>query len=285
MKSFNMKTLFAVAGLATLFVAGSALAHSNAREPKEDVTFSFEGPLGTFDQAQLQRGYKVYREVCSSCHSMKLMSYRNLGEVGGPFYDKKYKTANDNAIVKQIASEYDYTEIDRDTGDEVPRKGTPSDTFKSPFKNKEAAAASNGGAAPPDLSVIAKAREGGARYIYSVLTGFETPPAGLNVPTGRFYNPYVNGALATQWTGDKHHVPEGGILAMPPPLADGKVTFDDGTKSSLNQEAADVATFLEWAGDPHATERKKAGWAAMIYLFLFGLVTYGAYRQLWKGKH
>jgi ubiquinol-cytochrome c reductase cytochrome c1 subunit len=271
-----------VAGL--MVGAGQASANSGAREP-ESPGWSFEGPFGTFDQAQLQRGYKVYREVCSACHSMHLLSFRNLGEKGGPFYSEKYKNANDNPIVKQIASEYDIPDIDPDTGDDTTRKGTPSDRFPSPFRNKEAAAASNGGAVPPDLSIITKAREGGAAYVYSILTGFEKPPVGLKVADGQHYNPYVHGSLATQWSGDPHHVPQGGVLAMAPPLEDGKVTFDDGSPNKLKDEAKDVSAFLEWAGDPHATVRKKTGVAVLLYLLLFAGLTYAAYRQLWKGKH
>ncbi|MGZ3297683.1 MAG: cytochrome c1 [Asticcacaulis sp.] len=286
--SFLTQSLKAATGLmmaATLFAGGHALAHSNAEEPK-DPGFSFEGPFGTFDQAALQRGYKVYREVCANCHSMKLLYFRNLAQKNGPFYDPKYKNPNDNPVVKQIASEFDIPDIDPDTGDDTTRKGAPSDHFPSPFKNNEAAKASNGGAIPPDLSVITKAREGGARYVYSILTGFENPPAGLKIADTQHYNPYVNGSLATQWTGDPHKVPKGGVLAMPPPLKqDGQVTYDDGTPSTIKQNAKDVATFLEWAGDPHAIERKQTGFVVIIYLLLLAGVTYLAYRQVWKGKH
>ncbi|ESQ83396.1 hypothetical protein AEAC466_14195 [Asticcacaulis sp. AC466] len=287
MSAFMTKTLKLVAGLAVAFsltVGTQAFSASQHKEP-EDHHFSFEGPFGTFDQAQLQRGYKVYREVCAACHSMHLMSFRNLGQKGGPFYDPKYKNPNDNPIVKQIASEFDVADIDPDTGDEVTRKGTTSDRFPSPFKNEEAAKASNSGAIPPDLSVITKAREGGANYVASLLAGFAPPPAGLKIADTQHYNPYVHGSLATQWSGDPHKVPEGGVLAMPPPLVDDKVTYDDGTKATLRQESADVAAFLEWASDPHATERKQMGFAVILFLLLMAGVTYAAYRQVWRGKH
>ena len=279
--------LFSGAVLAAGLLAGSqAMAAEHFKEPEAPKEgFSFEGPFGTFDQAQLQRGYKVYREVCSSCHSMKLMSFRNLGQKGGPFYDPKYKNPNDNPIVKQIASEYDIATIDPDTGDDTTRKGTPSDTFPAPFKNEEAAKASNSGIAPPDLSVMTKAREGGAAYVYCVMTSFRPAPVGLNIADTQHYNPCVHGSLATQWKGDPHKVPEGGVLAMPPPLTDGRVTFDDGRASTLSNEAADVSAFLEWASDPHAVERKQLGFAVIIYLLLLAGVTYFAYRQVWKGKH
>lgn len=288
MSNLMTKSLKLVAGLAVVvglsFGSQALAAHHGGKEPV-DPGFSFEGPFGTFDQAEVQRGYKVYREVCSSCHSMNLLSFRNLGEKGGPFYDEKYKNANDNAIVKQIASEYDIAEIDPDTGDDTTRKGTPSDRFPSPFKNDELAKASNGGALPPDLSVIAKAREGGAKYIYSVLIGFEDVPYGLHVNEGQHYNVYVNGSLASSWSGDPKKVPEGGVLAMPPPLADGRVTFDDGTPSTLKNEAKAVAAFLEWAAEPHAVERKQTGFAVILYLLILAGVVYLAYRQVWKGKH
>ena len=289
MSSILTKGLKLLSGavLAAGLLAGSqSMAAEHFKEPAAPKEgFSFEGPFGTFDQAQLQRGYKVYREVCSSCHSMKLMSFRNLGQKGGPFYDPKYKNPNDNPIVKQIASEYDIPTIDQDTGDDTTRKGTPSDTFPSPFKNEEAAKASNSGIAPPDLSVMTKAREGGAAYVYCVMTSFEKAPLGLNIADTQHYNPCVHGNLATQWKGDPHKIPEGGVLAMPPPLTDGRVTFDDGRASTLSNEAADVAAFLEWASDPHAVERKQLGFAVIIYLLLLAGVTYVAYRQVWKGKH
>jgi ubiquinol-cytochrome c reductase cytochrome c1 subunit len=287
MSSFMTKTLKLVAGLAVVFTLANsvhAVASEGFKEP-EDHHFTFEGPFGSFDQAQLQRGYKVYREVCSACHSMHLMSFRNLGQKGGPFYDPKYKNPNDNPIVKQIASEYDVADIDPDTGDEITRKGTSSDRFPSPFKNEDAAKASNSGAIPPDLSVITKAREGGANYIASMLAGFEPTPQGLDVAETQHYNPYVHGALSTSWHGDAHKVPLGGVLAMPPPLADDKVAYDDGTKATVKQEAQDVAAFLEWAADPHATERKQMGVSVILFLLLMAGITYGAYRQVWRGKH
>ena len=288
MSSFLTNSLKLLSGavVAVALVAGApALASGGHGRPLADPGLSFEGPFGTFDQGALQRGYKVYREVCSACHSMKLVSFRNLGQKGGPFYDPKYKNPNDNPVVKQIASEFETAEIDPDTGDDVMRKSTPSDRFPSPFKNDEAAKASNGGAIPPDFSVINKGRNGGAQYVYSILIGFEPKPVGLEIPDTQHYNAYVRGNLATQWKGDPHHVPAGGVLAMAPPLSDGRVTFDDGTPSTLKQQAKDVATFLEWAGDPHAVARKQTGFAVILFLILLGGIVYLAYRQTWKGHH
>jgi len=293
MSDFIMKSLkkqdwkaLGLAVVAVLALSGPAMASGGAKHPHAPSEgFSFEGPFGTFDQGQLQRGYKVFREVCSNCHSATLLSFRNLAQKDGPFYDPKYKNPNDNPYVKQIASEFEVPDVDTDTGDVITRPGTPSDHFPAKFANVYAAAASNGGAIPPDLSVITKARHGGARYVYSLLTGFQEPPKGLHVAEGQHYNPYMAGSLATQWSGDPHHVPEGGVLAMAPPLRDGLVTYDDGKTASTHQMAADVAAFLEWAGDPHATLRKKTGVAVIIYLLLFAGITYAAYRKLWHGKH
>src|SRR6185503_11701161 len=194
-----------------------------------------------FDKAQLQRGYKVYREVCSACHSMEQLYFRNLGQKGGPFFDPKYPNPNDNPVVKSLAHDIQIKDIDTDTGDAIQRPGQPSDRFPNPFANAYAAAASNGGAAPPDLSVMAKAREGGPSYIYSLVgLGFVAPPAGLTVPAGKYYNPYYPGDLTANWHG-KGPPPEGGLISMPPPLTPNKVTFDDGTPSTVQNEARDVA--------------------------------------------
>lgn len=270
----------AALGLAVL-AAPAAQAAGGALPPKH-VEFSFEGPFGKFDQAELQRGYKVYREVCSACHSMNLMYFRNLGQKGGPFYDPKYKNPNDNPYVKSIAKDYQIKDIDSETGDVIDRPGTSADKFPSPFPNEAAARASNGGAYPPDLSVMAKARHEGPQYIYSLLTGYKNPPAGLKVGAGQHYNPYMAGDVTAAWSGPHDKVPPGGFIAMAPPLAAGQVTFDDGTKSTLEQQAKDVAAFIAWASEPKMEERKAFGMAAMIYLFIFAGLLYASYRKIWK---
>ncbi len=277
------RTLPVIATLLALGFGGSALAEGHeARMVHPD--WSFAGPFGTFDQGQLQRGFKVYREVCSTCHTMNLVSFRNLGEKYGPFWDEKHPNPNDNPYVKSIAAEYDINDIDTDTGDAMKRKGTPADRIPSPFPNEFAARASNGGALPPDLSVMAKARHGGADYIYSLLTGFREPPAGLTMPTGMNYNMSMAGDLTTQWAGDKHHVPQGGFIAMKQPLTKDKVSFDDGTPSSIEQEARDVTAFLVWASEPKQTERKRLGMWVMIYLVILAGLAYGSYRTVWKNE-
>ena len=274
------KALILAAVLGFSAAAQPTFAETSAETPK-DVHWSFEGPFGRFDQEQLQRGYKVYHDVCSACHSMKLMSYRNLGQEGGPFYDPKYKTANDNAKVKAIAKDFQVPDIDSDTGDVIKRPATPADTFVSPYPNEAAARASNGGALPPDLSLIVKAREGGPQYVYSILTGYVPAPAGLKVPAGKYYNPYMPGDMASYWSGHGE-TPKGGFIGMPLQLTPDRVTFDDGVKATADQEARDVVAFLAWAAEPHADERKKTGFAVLIFLFLFAGVVYASYRQLWK---
>lgn len=276
-----LRKAFALAALGLAFVAGPALSATHTKELREQ-SWSFEGPFGKFDQAQLQRGYKVYREVCAACHSMNLMYFRNLGQKGGPFFDEKYKNANDNPHVKALAKDIQVKDIDSETGDAIQRPATPADKFPAPFANEAAARASNGGALPPDLSVIIKAREEGPRYVYSILTGYETPPAGLTVsPTGH-YNPYFPGDLSSYWKGDAHKVPPGGFIGMPPPLGTNKVSFDDGTPSTVKQQAKDVVAFLAWASEPKLEERKQFGLGAMIYLLIFTALLWFSYKRVWR---
>ncbi|HEX6860661.1 MAG TPA: cytochrome c1 [Caulobacteraceae bacterium] len=278
-----LRKVLVLAAALGLVAGGPALASGGAEHPMS-IAYSFEGPFGQYDQAQLQRGYKVYREVCSSCHSMNLLSFRNLGDKGGPFYDPEYKNPNDNPYVKAIAAEYQINDLDSETGDTIQRPGTSADRFPAPFPNEAAARASNGGALPPDLSVIAKARHGGPAYIASLLQGYVNPPAGLTVPPGQYYNPYMPGDVSSAWAGGHEHVPPGGFIAMPPPLAPGKVTFDDGKPSTLRQQAVDVSAFLMWAAEPKLEDRKQMGFAVMLYLLLFTGLLYASYRRVWRNE-
>ena len=275
-----LRALAAGLTLAAAHAAPAAAAQHGAE--LQDPGFSFKGPLGKFDRGALQRGYKVYAEVCSSCHSMDLMYYRNLGQAGGPFFNERYPNPNDNPYAKAIAAGVMVSDIDPDTGDAVDRAATPADRFRRPFPNEAAARASNGGALPPDLSVISKARGGGPAYIYSLMTGYHTPPAGLEVPPGQYYNAYMPGDLTSYWKGPKDRVPHGGFLAMPPQLTPDRVAFDDGTRSTVQQQAKDVATFLAWTAEPLQEERKKTGWAVMAYLILFAGLMYLSYRRIWR---
>ena len=299
------------AGLAAIALAGSAHAAGGAEHPHgPEEGFEFEGVFGKFEMDSVQRGYQVYREVCSSCHSMNLMHYRNLGEPGGPFYDPEYPNANDNPLVKSFAALDTVTDATPDEfGDPVQRPARPSDPFKAPYANEQMARAANGGALPPDLSVIAKARHGGANYVYSLLTGYpswdvmgdgeiefgeEYTPHGehgdgehelhgtLHQPQGQYYNPYMAGDTTPQWAGDPRHAPAGGFLAMPPQLSDGRVEYLDGTEATVHQMAYDVAQFLAWAGEPKQTSRKKAGVAVLIYLALLAGILWLSYKRIWR---
>ena len=277
------KTIALVAAVAGLTVAAApALAEGGAHELKKPG-FSFEGPFGTFDQGQLQRGYKVYREVCAACHSMNLLHFRDLGIPGGPFYDEHAENPAANRFVKAIAAEAQVAAIDTETGESMMRPGIAADKFPAPYPNATAGAAANGGANPPDLSVMAKARHGGANYIYSLLTGYDAPPAELKMTPTQHYNAYMAGDL-TPFMPQGAHVPPGGFIAMPNPLAsDGLVTYDDGTVASKDQMAKDVSAFIAWASEPHAVERKQAGFGVLAFLLLFTGITYVSYRRIWKG--
>lgn len=278
-----LRKLSILAAVAGLMIGGPVLAAGHPLPPK-DVHWSFEGPFGKFDQAQLQRGYKVYREVCSACHSMSLVSFRNLGDKGGPFYNAEYKNPNDNPWVKALAKDYEVADIDSETGDAIKRTATSADRFTSPYPNEAAARAGNGGALPPDMSLLAKARTGGPEYIYSLLTGYVAPPTGLKVGAGQHYNPFMAGDLTASWSGPHDKVPPGGYIAMAAPLKADLVTFDDGTKSTVDQQAKDVSAFLMWAAEPKMEERKETGFVVILYLLLFSGLLYASYRKVWKNE-
>jgi ubiquinol-cytochrome c reductase cytochrome c1 subunit len=262
------RTLLVIAAFVGLTAAPAAALAAEGEQHMEHLHWSFDGPFGHFDQAQLQRGYKVYSEVCSSCHSMDMLSFRNLGEKYGPFWDPQWPNPNDNEYVKQIAREHEIDDIDSETGEALPRPGITADGFPDPYPNEAAARGGNGGALPPDLSVIVKARHGGADYVYSLLTGYAAAPAGTDVPTGMHYNLTM----------------PGNMVAMAPPLEVDKVAFDDGTASTVEQQAKDVAAFLAWASEPKQIERKRTGFWVMIYLVLLAGVVYASYRKVWRNE-
>lgn len=277
------KILASLAAVGMAIAAGTAIAQEehNVAEPThfpihkpKQVEWSFAGPFGTYDKAQLQRGLKVYKEVCAACHSMDLVAFRTLEDLG-------YSEAQ----VKAFAAEYTIEDGPNDDGDMFERPGLPSDYFTSPFPNQQAAAASNGGAAPPDFSLIAKARgvergfptfifdiftqyaENGPDYIYSLLTGYdEEPPAGMEIAEGTHYNPYFIG---------------GKSLAMAAPLSDDQVTYDDGAPQTVDQYSRDVSAFLMWAAEPHLESRKKTGFRVMVFLVLFAGLMYATKRRVW----
>ncbi len=220
--------------------------------------WSFKSFFGTFDRASLQRGYQVYAEVCSSCHSMKYISYRNLAEPGGPEFTE--------AQAKAIASNYEVTDGPNSDGEMFTRQAKLSDKFIMPYANVEEAKLSNGGAYPPDMSVLVKARSGGADYIYSVLLGYEEPPEGITLDDGVYYNKYMYGNK----------------IKMPPQLYDDLVTYIDGTPATPEQMAKDVTTFMMWAAEPHLEARHKTGFRVIVYLIILTILVYFSMKKIWS---
>ena len=242
--------------LASAALAGPALAQEHPEVPK--VKWSFDGPFGSYDYASAQRGFQVYKEVCSNCHSMRLLSYRDLRGIG-----------LEDADIKALAAEFTVPGGTNDAGEPIERPALPADRFRSPFPNDKAARAANGGALPPDQSLIIKAREDGPNYVHALLNGYVDPPAGTKVPTGQYYNQYFPG----------HY------LAMPQPLHDGQVEYSDGTKASVDQMSRDVVQFLTWASEPTMERRKQLGVKAVAFLALLTGLTYGVKRKIWKDVH
>ncbi len=220
--------------------------------------WSFKGVTGKFDRSSLQRGYQVYTEVCASCHSMNLLSYRNLGEKGGPEFSLDQ--------VKAIAANFEITDGPNSDGEMFTRPGRPSDKFVSPYPNVQASMAANGGAYPPDMSVLVKARKGGSDYIYSLLVGYEDPPSGFKLDDGVYYNKYM----------------DGNQIKMSNPLSDGLVSYSDGTNATESQMAKDVTHFLTWAAEPHLENRHKTGWRVIIFLIILTLLVYFSMKKVWS---
>ena len=217
------------------------------------LNWSFSGILGTFDRASQQRGLQVYKEVCSGCHGMRLLAYRNLKSIG----------YNDDEI-KAFAAENSVNSIN-DDGEVIERPARPSDKFVSPYPNDKAARAANGGAYPPDLSLIVKARPDGANYLHALLTGYVDAPAEKKVPDGMYYNKYYSGNL----------------IGMPQPLYDDGVEYADGTKATPDQMAKDVTAFLAWASEPEMEERKQLGITVILFLLVLTILSYFAMKQIW----
>ena len=237
-------------------VAGPAFAQEEPPLPNE--TWSFSGLFGSFDLAAAQRGFWVYKNVCSNCHSMIQLHYRDLAGIGLT-----------DAQIKAIAASEQVPKGVDDQGKPIEGPATPADQFRSPFPNEEAAKATFGGAVPPDLSLIVNAREGHADYVYGILTGFTDPPKGFEVPAGRYYNKYFPAHL----------------IAMPPPLHDGIVEYADGTKATVPQMAHDVVTFLAWAANPEMVQRKEIGVRVVLFLLLLMGLTYAMKRKVWSDVH
>ena len=220
--------------------------------------WSFEGLFGTFDRSSLRRGYQVYKEVCSTCHSIRLLSYRNLSEKGGP----EFSTED----TKNIAASFEVIDGPNSEGDMFTRPGRLSDKFVKPYANIQAAKSANGGAYPPDMSVLVKARKGGANYIYSILLGYENPPKDINLEEGVYYNKFMPGYN----------------IKMPNVLSDGLLDYADGTEATSQQMAKDVATFLTWASEPSLEARHKMGFKVILYLIILALLVYLSMKKLWS---
>ncbi len=253
----KMRMIPLALAVAAALPLSAALAAGESTELRK-VEWSFEGVFGGYDRAQLQRGFLVYKDVCSVCHGLKLLSYRNLGQPGGPEFPE--------AAVKAIAASVQVPDLD-EAGEPTTRPGTPADRFVSPYPNEKAARAANNGSLPPDLSVITKARLDGVNYLYSILTGYADPPADMTMNAGMNYNLYFPG----------HQI------AMPAPLVvDGQVTYADGTPATIDQMAKDVSAFLAWAAEPKLEERKSLGFKVILFLMALTALLYLSYKRLWR---
>jgi len=279
-KTPMVSTMIAIMVAGGLLVGGAQNARAQEQETPPSLKWSFSGPFGKYDRGSLQRGLKVYKEVCSNCHSLSYVAFRNLADPGGPGYSE--------AQVAALASEYKIKDGPNDQGEMFERPGRPADYFPSPFPNEQAARAANGGAAPPDLSLIAKARsyergfpffifdfftqfqEQGPNYVDAILQGFEDkPPAGVTIPDGSYYNKYFPGHA----------------IKMPKPLSDGQVTFDDGAPATVPQYAHDVTTFLMWAAEPKMEARKQLGFQVFVFLIIFAFLMYFTKKKVWAEAH
>ena len=234
---------------------------SNASEQSKkllNLEWSFKGFFGKFDRASLQRGYQVYAEVCSACHSMKYLSYRNLVEAGGPEFSEEQ--------AKVIASQYEVTDGPNNDGEMFTRPARLSDNFVGSFANEEEAKAANGGSYPPDMSVLVKARKGDANYIYSVLLGYDDPPSDITLDDGVYYNTFISGNK----------------IKMAKPLSESLVQYSDGTPATEEQMAKDVTTFLAWAAEPHLEARHKLGFRTVAYLIIITILVYFSLKKVWS---
>lgn len=297
----------ATAILCALAASSAYAAGGKAKEPKHGH-WHFAGPFGSYDKDALQRGFQVYETVCSSCHGLELVSFRNLGQKGGPFYldrcpagipeNVDCSNPNENPVVKAIAANYRFqiTDGPDDTGDMFERAALPSDAFPGPYANDQQARLANNNALPPDLSLITKARHHGPDYIYSLLIGYEDAPSTVEIGPGQYYNPYFHGdmaqAMKPEMLDEEGHprdgveIPLGGVLAMAPPLSDGMVDYaDENTPETVEQYAADVTEFLMWAAEPKMEARKALGLMSLIYLIILAGILYWSYRKIWSDQH
>ncbi|MDB2477933.1 cytochrome c1 [Alphaproteobacteria bacterium] len=263
MMRFGIKAGLAAAIMAVGLSAAvftPANAAGDAKHPAE-MNWQFDGLFGTYDRNALRRGFQVYKEVCASCHSLNQIAFRNLSQEGGPEFSE--------AEVKAIAKEYLVEDGPDDYGDMFERDALPRDKFPSPYPNENAARAANGGAYPPDLSLITKARGGGADYIHALLSGYEAAPEGVEMRAGLYYNPYM----------------AGGKIAMPVPLLEELVEYSDGTEATVEQMSMDVTHFLNWTAEPELEQRKRMGFMVLIYLSIFAGLMFFSMRKIWADLH
>ena len=253
-----MKNFLRILPIIILIIGFSTKLNSAEKVEYLKTDWSFKGPFGKFDRGALQRGYQVYTEVCASCHSMKYLSYRNLAEKGGPEFSE--------AQAKAIAASFDVKDGPNADGEMFTRPGKLSDKFVMPYDNVKAAQAANGGAYPPDMSVLVKARGGGVDYIYSLLQGYEDPPLGVKLDDGVYYNKYMYGNK----------------IKMPNQLSDGLVEYADGTKATVEQMSKDVTTFLMWSAEPHLESRHQMGFKAIVYLIILTILVYFSMKRIWS---
>ena len=253
-----MKNILKLFSAIILFCVSCFYAISAEKVEFLKTDWTFKGLFGKFDRASLQRGYQVYTEVCAACHSMKYLSYRNLSEKGGPEFSV--------AQAKAIAASFEVTDGPNADGEMFQRPGKLSDKFVMPYENVKAAEAANGGAYPPDMSVLVKARGGGVDYIYSLLQGYEEAPSGMILDDGVHYNKYMYGNK----------------IKMSAPLSDGIIEYSDGTNASVEQMSKDVTTFLMWAAEPSLEARHQMGFKAIVYLIILTILVYFSMKRLWS---
>lgn len=269
------RTIAALTLAGVSLVSASAFAAGREALPPPRVTWSFSGPLGKYDPGQLQRGFKIYKEVCASCHALELVAIRTLADRGGPAFPV--------AQVAALASQYRFQEVG-DNGEPTERAGRPADRFPSPFPNEPATRAANAGVVPPDMSTLAKARsyprgfpwfvldmftqyqEHGPDYIAALLTGYVEAPKDFKVPLGSSYNIYFPGR----------------VIAMPPPLQAGQVVYDDDTPQTVEHYSKDIAAFLMWVAEPHLVARKRIGFQVFIFLIVLAALLYFTKRRVWS---
>ena len=253
-----MKNFIRIIFLILSFIGHQFNSYAAEKVEYLKTDWSFKGPFGKFDRAALQRGYQVYNEVCSSCHSMKYLSYRNLTQTGGPEFSE--------AQAKAIAASFEVKDGPNADGEMFLRPGRLSDKFVMPYENEKAAQAANGGAYPPDMTVLVKARGGGVDYIYSLLQGYEDPPTGLSLDDGVYYNKFMYGNK----------------IKMSNQLSDGLVEYSDGTNATVEQMAKDVTTFLMWTAEPHLETRHRMGFKAIVYLIILTILVYFSMKKIWS---